>query len=101
MPYEEEEYLHDKERILQALDELHALQTKYQDVIAIPEVISLHDIANYLLQTEHGIKKFYDAFSKQDAKFVLQHFAETAFITPEKFEDIVVLALATIQQGLK
>lgn len=100
MPYPEEEYLRDKERILQALDELHALQTKYRDIIAIPEVISLHDIADYRLQTKHGIQQFQAVFSKQDAEFVLQQFAGTDIITPERFEDIIVYALATIQQGL-
>lgn len=100
MPYDEKDYLHDKERVLQALDEIHAIQNKYKDVIAIPEVVSLHDVADYRLQTDSGIRQVHTLCDKKDIEFVLQQFANTPFITPEKFEDIVVLSLATLQQGL-
>lgn len=98
MPYSDDEYAKDKERILSALDAVFELQERYKDVIAIPDVIALHDVMDYRLQTAHGIRKFSDAFSKKDAEFVLQQFVRREFVTPEKFEDTIVSALNTIHK---
>jgi len=95
MSYSEEEYLRDKERILTALDAVAELQERFKDVIAIPEVISLHDVADYRLQTDHGVAPFHELFSRQSAAHVLHHFAQKTFITHEKFEDTIVSALNT------
>jgi hypothetical protein len=91
--YNEEDELADKERILRALDALHALQAEYADVIAIPEIVTLHDITEYRLDDYRGIKQFKEIFDKAAAKYVLDCFAGQDFISPEYFEYTVISAL--------
>lgn len=98
MPYSEEKYAQNKERILTALDALFEIQKTYKDVIAITDVVSLHDIMEYRLQTEHGIQKFCDVFDAQDAEFVLRKFSHRSFVTPETFEDTIVSALQIVSK---
>jgi hypothetical protein len=91
--YTAKEHDADKERILEALDALLELRKKYGDVVAIPEVVILHDITEYRLNDYTGIKQFKKTFDRQTAQFVLNYFNSVDYITPEIFENTVVCAL--------
>lgn len=97
--YTPEQHHEDKERILQALDALIELRDKYRDVIAIPEVVTLHDITEYRLAlSDSVIRPFKDVFDKSAAETVLNYFNGTDYITPESFENTVVYALNRCRQ---
>jgi hypothetical protein len=92
--YTPEQHNEDKERILQALDALIELRETYKDVVAIPEVVTLHDITEYRLAFGDAvIRKFKDVFDKRAATTVLDYFNGTDYITPESFENTIVCAL--------
>lgn len=99
--YKPEEEISDKERILRALDALQKLQQEYDDVIAIPEIVTLHDITDYRLDHYRGVKQFKEAFDRQAAQSVLRYFAGQDFISPEHFEYTIVCALADLKQESK
>jgi hypothetical protein len=93
-PYDNEDcFDEDRERILTALDELNELRKKYSDVIAIPEVVSLHDITEYRLDTPRGPLQFKYVYNRKIAVAVLEYFAGNDYISPEQFENTVVCAL--------
>lgn len=96
--YKPEEETEDKERILQALDALQKLQQEYNDVIAIPEIVTLHDITDYRLDHYRGIKQFKEMFDRDAALAVLKYFAGQDFISPEHFEHTIVCALEDRKQ---
>lgn len=97
--YTVEQHHEDKERILKALDALIELRDEYKDVIAIPEVVTLHDITEYKLSMgESVIRAFKDVFDKQAAEAVLHYFNGTDYITPENFENTIVAALNKCRQ---
>lgn len=83
----------DREKILAALDALNALRIQYSDVIAIPEVVTLHDITEYRLDTPRGPHQFNRVYDRKTAVAVLNYFAGTDYITPEIFENTIVCAL--------
>ncbi|NDD52260.1 hypothetical protein EBZ39_00010 [bacterium] len=92
--YTPKQHHEDKERILQALDALVELREEYKDVIAIPEVVTLHDITEYRVALNNTrIKPFKEVFDRIDAESVLNYFNGTDYITPESFENTVVYAL--------
>jgi hypothetical protein len=93
MKYTDEEHDADKERILTALDKLKKLSEEYKDIIAIPEVVTLHDITEYRLDTPAGPKQFKVAYNRATAVDVLQCFADNDYIEPEQFECTIVFAL--------
>ena len=92
-PYSEVEHDVDKERILTALDKLKKLSEEYKDIIAIPEVVTLHDITEYRLDTPAGPKQFKAAYNRATAVTVLECFANNDYIEPEQFEYTIVFAL--------
>jgi hypothetical protein len=92
-PYDKEDTTKDRERILTALDELNALRQKYADVIAIPEVVTLHDITEYHLDTPRGPRQFKTVYDRETAVALLQYFAGTDYISPELFEHTITCAL--------
>lgn len=96
--YKLNEEAEDKERILKALDELQKLQQEYADVIAIPEIVTLHDITDYRLDHYRGVRQFKEMFGRGDAQAVLQYFAGQDFISPEHFEHTIVCALEDRKQ---
>jgi hypothetical protein len=83
----------DRERILAALDELDALRSKYRDVLAIPEVVTLHDITEYRLDTPRGPTAFKTVYDRKTAVKILESFAGVDYIQPEEFESTIVCAL--------
>lgn len=83
----------DRERILTALEELDALRIKYKDVLAIPEVVTLHDITDYRLDTPRGPREFKQVYDRKTAVEVLEHFAGDDYISPEQFENTIVYVL--------
>ena len=85
-------------KIVTALDELIKIAERYQDVIAIPEIITLHDITEYRITSARGIVQFKTLYGKETAEQVLKTFRDTDYITPEKFEDTIVRALAKHDQ---
>lgn len=91
--YTEKEHEADKERILAALDKLAALREEYKDVIAIPEVVTLHDITDYRLDSFAGAVQFKVRFDRKTAEHVLNYFNGEDYISPEQFENTVVCAL--------
>lgn len=91
--YSPEEHAADKERILQALDAITALRAKYADVIAIPEVVTLHDITEYYIDTHTGAAPFKKNLDRAAATYVLNYFDGQDYITPEHFEHTIVCAL--------
>lgn len=93
MKYTDDEHAVDKKRILDALDEITALATEYKDIIAIPEVVTLHDITEYRLDTPTGPKQFKVAYNRAAAVVVLECFANNDYIGPEQFESTIVCAL--------
>jgi hypothetical protein len=93
MSYTDAEHELDKERILTALDKLKKLSEEYKDIIAIPEVVTLHDITEYRLDTPAGPKQFKVAYNRATAVDVLQCFAKNDYIEPEQFECTIVFAL--------
>lgn len=100
--YTPEQHNEDKERILQALDALVQLREAYKDVVAIPEVVTLHDITEYrLVFGDAVIRKFKDVFDKRDAEVVLDYFNGTDYITPESFENTIVCAINERKQKPK
>ena len=82
-----------REKILAALDAIQQLYDHYKDVIAIPEIITLHDITEYRLEIDGEVKQFKTVFDKNAAKFVLEYLHNDDCITPEQFENTVVQAL--------
>jgi hypothetical protein len=99
--YKTEEETEDKERILQALDALQKLQQEYADVIAIPEIVTLHDITDYRLDHYRGVRQFKEMFDRAAALAVLRYFAGQDFISPEHFEHTIVCALEEHKQQSK
>ena len=93
MKYTDEEHAADKERILTALDKIKTLSEEYKDIIAIPEVVTLHDITEYRLDTPTGPKQFKVAYNRATAVAVLECFANNDYIEPEQFEYTIVCAL--------
>jgi len=93
MKYTDDEHAADKERILTALDKIKELSAEYADVIAIPEVVTLHDITEYRLDTPAGPKQFKVAYNRATAVDVLQCFTNNDYITPEEFECTIVFGL--------
>jgi hypothetical protein len=93
MKYTDEEHDADKERILEALDKINALAAEYKGIIAIPEVVTLHDITEYRLDTPAGPKQFKVAYNRATAVAVLACFADNDYIAPEQFEYTIVCAL--------
>jgi hypothetical protein len=92
-PYEKENCDEDRERILTALDELNALRQKYADLIAIPEVVTLHDVTEYHLDTSRGPRQIKKTYDRATAVALLQYFAGTDYISPELFEHTITCAL--------
>ena len=93
-PYIDEKSLdEDRERILTALDELNKLRAKYDDVLAIPEVVTLHDITEYHLDTPRGPRQFKAVYDRKTAVDLLKCFAGTDYITPEQFESTIMCSL--------
>jgi len=86
-------YADDRERILTALDELAELRTRYKDVLAIPEVVTLHDITEYRLDTPRGPREFKQVYDRKTAVAILEYFAGNDYISPEQFENTIVCAL--------
>lgn len=100
--YNTEQHHEDKERILEALDALVKLRDAYRDVIAIPEVVTLHDITEYKLEMSPAvIRTFKDVFDRRAAETVLHYFNGTDYITPESFENTIVQALNATGQTPK
>lgn len=91
--YTPEEHNADKERILQALDAVLKLRDEYKDVIAIPEVITLHDITEYHIDAYNGAAPFKKIFDRSAALYVLDYFRGVDYVTPEQFENTVICAL--------
>jgi hypothetical protein len=93
-PYtDDENFYADREQILSALDDINEFRRKYGDVIAIPEVVTLHDITEYRLDTPRGPRVFKSIYDRETAVAVLAYFAGTDYITPETFESTIVCAL--------
>jgi len=100
-PYSEVEHDADKERILTALDAINTLREAYKDVLVIPEVVTLHDVTEYRVDTISGPKQFKTIYSRNVAVDVLQAFAGTDYIAPDQFEFTVNCALAEIVKERK
>lgn len=94
MAYSKEDYEATQARELEALDALVDIAQKYQDVIAIPEVVAMSDILDYRLTTERGVEQFKTRHDKQTAEYVLGRFAHRDILTQELFEDTIVSALS-------
>jgi hypothetical protein len=94
-PYTAEEEAEDDRRTFEAYDALVALQKEYEDIIAIPEVISIRDVVEYRLNTEHGIKQFKEVYSRNMAERVLRVISEKNFVTPAIIENAIVTVLLT------
>jgi hypothetical protein len=93
-PYNEEKLQdEDRERILTALDSLDRLRREYSDVLAIPEVVTLHDITEYHLDTPRGPRQFKFVYDRKTAVALLEYFAGTDYISPEQFESTIMCAL--------
>ena len=92
-PYSAAELDADRERILTALDELNNFRERYKDVIAIPEVVTLHDITEYHLDTPRGPRQVKKVYDRATAVALLEYFAGTDYISPELFESTIVCAL--------
>ena len=95
-PYTDEARSKDKERILAALDAVQKLQHEYADVIAIPEIVTLHDVTEYRLDDYRGVKRFDALFDRACAVAVLKYFAGQDLISPEHFEHTIICALREV-----
>lgn len=96
-PYTDEDFDTDKERILDALDAIAAVQRKYADVIVVPEVITLHDVTNYRVEDEHGIVAVEEICDRRAAIALLHAAGDVNYVTQEKFEDAIVSQLHDIR----
>ena len=96
--YTEEQHAAAKERTLDALDAIYQIREQYKDVIAIPEVITLHDITEYRVEQQGAVRQFKTVFDKKAAEFVLNYFHGTDYLTPEIFENTILDALAAYSQ---
>ena len=86
------------DRTLEALDAILRLREEYKDVIAVPEVVTIHDIVDYLVESPAGVKPFGELFDKKTAEFALNYFNGTDYITPESFENTLLNAVAAHKQ---
>ena len=91
--YTDQEMADDGQRILTAYDALVALLKEYKDVIAIPEVVSIHDIAEYRITTDCGIKQFKEVYGRDVAEKVLHIINHKNFVTPAVVENAIVEAI--------
>lgn len=91
--YTPAEHAEDKEKILAALDAVIALREAYKDVIAIPEIVVLHDITEYRLDTPRGPLPFKKFYSRDVAVSILRQFNENNYVTPEELEMTIVVGL--------
>lgn len=96
--YTAEEHETAAQKTCDALDALLKIAEQYGDVIAIPEVITLHDITEYRINSVRGPRQFKQLYGKKAAEHVLKCFAGADYITPEIFEDTIVRALNTYQE---
>ena len=104
--YTAEEHDDAAQKICDALDTLMKVAEQYGDVIAIPEVITLHDIktlspshiTEYRINSSRGPVQFKTVYGKKVAEHVLKCFAGAEYITPETFEDTIVRALNNHQE---
>lgn len=96
--YTAEEHDTAAQKICDALDTLMKVAEQYGDVIAIPEVITLHDITEYRINSSRGPVQFKTVYDKKAAEHVLKCFAGAEYITPETFEDTIVRALNNHQE---
>jgi len=92
--YTPEEESEDTVALLEAYDELVKLQEKYKDIIAIPDVVSIHDITQYRLATKHGVKQFKEIYTRADAMRALHAILQKNFVTPAVIEDAIVNTLS-------
>ncbi len=99
--YTNNEHIEDKDRILEALDALVRLREQYKDVVAIPEVVTLHDITEYHIESSSGVKPFKQVFSRKVAEHALNYFNGTDYITPESFENTLICAIQDHRQQKK
>jgi hypothetical protein len=99
--YTEEQHTAAKQRTLDALDAIYQIREQYKDVIAIPEVITLHDITEYRVEHAGAVRQFKAVFDKKTAEFVLDYFHGTDYITPEIFENTILDALAARPKSLR
>lgn len=88
--YTDEELAEDEQRVLMAYDQLVELQEQYKDVIAIPEVVSIRDIADYRIATDCGIKQFKEIYGRDVAEKVLHIIRLKNFVTPAVVETAIV-----------
>ena len=91
--YTPAEHAADKEKILAALDAVIALREAYKDVIAIPEIVVLHDITEYRLDTPRGPIPFKKLYSRDVAVSILHQFSANNYVTPEELEMTIVVGL--------
>jgi restriction endonuclease Mrr len=96
--YTEAQHAAAKERTLDALDAIYQIREQYKDVIAIPEVITLHDITEYRVEHEGAIRQFKTVFDKKAAEFVLDYFHGTDYLSPEIFENTILDAITAYSQ---
>jgi hypothetical protein len=94
MPYSDADYTAAKERELEAIDAIVSVLERYNDVIAIPEIVAISDILDYRLTTDRGVEQFKARHGKQTAEYVLGRFAHRNILTQELFEDTIVSALS-------
>ena len=88
--YTEADHSADMPRILAALQAVAELRNEFKDVIALPEIVTLHDITEYQFTAETPFKAL---FTRHAAQYVLDHFRGVDFITPEEFEHTVTCAM--------
>lgn len=67
-----------------ALKAIAQLRKKYRGVVAIPEVITIQDIAEHPLNTTTGPKKFKSLYPRKIACRVLDALDGKDFVTPEE-----------------
>lgn len=74
----------DKVLVRKAVAELARLRKKYRGVLAIPEVVTIQDIAEYPMDTPTGTKKFKSLYPREIACRVLDALDGKDFIQPEE-----------------
>jgi hypothetical protein len=84
----------DKLLARKALKEIAQLRKKYRGVVAIPEVVTIQDIAEYPMDTVAGPKKFKTLYPREIACRVLEALDGKDFISSDELAFTVAIRVA-------
>jgi hypothetical protein len=70
--YHEDQRDEDKNKIDDAIAQFESLRAAYSDLVAIPEIVTLHDVCGIALDTTKGPQQVGDVCSREEIVAVLK-----------------------------